>query len=212
MKVGSSSELKYLNDTTEDAVLLGKIVNGNISAYEHIFKKYYGDLYGYGLKLCGDPELVKDMVQELFTMIWERKHDLGHILSLKVYLLVVLRRRMLNALKEKRHERTIIQEYKWEPDMSFSIEEIIIEDEKASELKEKLIKAINSLPDRQREVLYLRFYNGMSYEEIEEILSINYQSIRNHVHRAMTRLREIMHEETPIIIGLLIICFEGIIR
>src|SRR5690625_7520840 len=55
--------------------------------------------------------------------------------------------------------------------------------------KQDLRDALDLLPERQKEVLFLKYYNGMSYDEIEEILAINYQSIRNHIYRALQKLR-----------------------
>lgn len=206
-----TDEEQYLDRGMEDPGLLDKIVEGDISAYEKTFRVYYGDLYGYGLKLCGNPDLVKDVIQELFAMIWMRRQEIGHIRSLKVYLLVVLRRKIFKVQKDKQLERNALYSYSWEPDIMFTAEEIIIENESASELREKLREALNSLPSRQREVIYLRFYNGMSYEEIEEILSINYQSVRNHVYRALVKLREIMQKDVPTLFALLLI-FRGLLK
>ena len=184
-----------------------RISQGDIETYEYVFKSYYSDLYGYGLKLCGRPELVKDVIQELFVMIWERRGQLDTIYSLKVYLMVSLRRQILKTLYRERREIEILNNQNDVPEIHFTAEEIIIRDESLEERRKELQDALNSLPPRQKEVIYLRFYNGMSYEEIEEILSINYQSIRNHVHRAIKNLREILQENMPKIVALSLLGF-----
>lgn len=184
-----------------------RIVDGDIETYEYIFKSYYPDLYGYGLKLCGRPELVKDVIQELFVMIWERRAQLDKIYSLKIYLMVSLRRRILKTLYKERREIEILYEQNDSPEIHFTAEEIIIRDESLEEQRKEFQEALNSLPPRQKEVIYLRFYNGMSYEEIEEILSINYQSIRNHVHRAIKTLREILQKNMPNIVVIALLGF-----
>jgi RNA polymerase sigma factor (sigma-70 family) len=61
--------------------------------------------------------------------------------------------------------------------------------------KEELKKALNQLSNRQKEVIYLHFYNGMSYSEIEDILAINRQSVRNHMYRGMETLRSVLHPD-----------------
>lgn len=191
-------EIQYLQNITE----------GDIESYEYVFKSYYKDLYGYGLKLCGNPELVKDVIQELFVAIWERREKLDRIHSLKAYLLVSFRRRMLKALHREKREHEILQRQYESPAIYFTKEEIIIRNERLAERKQELEAALNSLPSRQKEVIYLRFYNGMSYEEIEEILSINYQSVRNHVYRAISTLRQILQEDAAKVLFLaLIMCF-----
>jgi len=184
-----------------------RIAEGDIETYEYVFKSYYPDLYGYGLKLSGRPELVKDVIQELFVMIWERRGQLDKVHFLKVYLLVSLRRRILKELYRERREMEILYDQNDAPEIYFTAEEIIIRNESLEEHRNELQDALNNLPPRQKEVIYLRFYNGMSYEEIEEILSINYQSIRNHVHRAIKTLREILQENMPQIVVLSLLSF-----
>ena len=184
-----------------------RIKDGDVETYEYVFRSYYPDLYGYGLKLCGKPELVKDIIQELFVTIWERRDRVDKIYSLKVYLMISLRRRILKELYRERREMEILSEQNDLPEIHFTAEEIIIRDESLEERRKELQAALNSLPPRQKEVIYLRFYNGMSYEEIEDILSINYQSIRNHVHRAIKTLREILQENMPKIVVLSLLSF-----
>lgn len=90
-------------------------------------------------------------------------------------------------------------------DIQFGIEEIIIKNESRREQARELQKAINQLSNQQKEVLYLHYYNGMSYGEIEEILSINRQSVRNHMYRAMGTLRTVLDIDVMrLVISLLI--------
>jgi len=181
----------------------------DVNTCEDIFKLYYQDLYGYGLKLCGKPELVKGVIQDLFATILERKTNLTHVNSIKAYLLASLRRRILKRLKKIRYEGEIIESLRYQPAIYFNIEEIIIKDELEEERKKKINSAINKLSDREKEVIYLRFYNGMSYEEIEDILSINYQSARNYVYRALKNLRTLLDKDyvkvmSAVFIGLIL--------
>lgn len=173
-----------------------RFLKGEKSAYEKLFKAYYRDLYGYGLKLSGKPELVKDKIQELFVSLWERREGLSQVNSIKGYLLVSLRRMMLREIK-KNSRLSLLEEDEEAniADLQFSAEDILINKEIEHEQKQALLDALNMLPDRQREVLFLRYFNGMSYEEIQDILSINYQSVRNHVYRATTRLKDILEEK-----------------
>lgn len=167
-----------------------KFVSGDYSSFHMLFKGYYQGLYGYGLKLCEDSDLVKDAIQNLFITIWERRDELTHITSPNVYLYVSLRRAILRANKQKSR----LKEYDPYPEfeINFGIEELIMKDESKEEQRENLQQALNQLSNKQKEVLYLHYYNGMSYGEIEEILSINRQSVRNHMYRAMETLRAVL--------------------
>lgn len=173
-----------------------KFVEGDTTMFKEVFSLYYKAMYGYGFKLCNQPELVRDCIQELFENIWERRNDLTHIESANVYLFVSLRRKILKKIKDtKKIRRTEENKIDEAISIHFSKEELIIGDEVRFQQKERLQKALNQLSDRQKEVIYLHFYNGMSYGEIENILSIKRQSVRNHMYRAMETLRSLLDNE-----------------
>ncbi len=169
-------------------------VSGDEASFKELFKKYHREMYGYGIKLCNQPELVKDCIQELFKIIWEKREDLNHVESPNVYLFVSLRRMILKNLKKQKIFRNELPEFNEDALISFGIEEIIITDETKHQQKVELLNALNRLSARQKEVIWLFFYNGMSYSEIEKILSIKRQSVSNLMYRSMETLREILNE------------------
>jgi len=72
----------------------------------------------------------------------------------------------------------------------FSIEEIMINDSLSEQKRQALKKAIGKLNANQREILYLKFYNNLSYQEISEILNISYQTVRNYMSQALKALKK----------------------
>ena len=183
------------NSTLTTAQAWKRFVSGDNAAFKYVFKHYYTSLYGYGVKLSGNPELVKDCLQEIFRDLWERRDELGHIETPKVYLFVSLRRNILKKIKQDRLSDRDLEEIDDQLPIQFGKEELIIEDEVKIQQRKQLRDALNQLPDRQKEIVFLHFYNGMSYGEIEEILSINRQSVRNHMYRAMETLRTLLNTE-----------------
>ena len=182
-----------------------QFVSGDQDCFNRLFKEYYDGLYGYGLKLCNDPELVKDAIQNLFISVWERRDQLTHVASPNVYLYVSLRRNIFRSKKHTARFKNISEYANHEYDIHFGIEELIMNNESRDEQKANLQKALNHLSNKQKEVLYLHYYNGMSYGEIEEILSINRQSVRNHMYRAMETLRSVLDIDVMrLVISLLI--------
>ncbi|NBB76742.1 MAG: sigma-70 family RNA polymerase sigma factor [Bacteroidetes bacterium] len=187
-----------------------KFVRGDHDSFRELFNGYYKGLYGYGLKICGKPDLVEDAIQNLFTSIWERRDELEHIESPNVYLFISLRRSILNKIKQQNRRDEIVENVHSNYDIYFGAEEIIIKSEMKHEQKERLRKALNQLSNKQKEVLYLHYYNGMSYGEIEEILCINRQSVRNHMYRAMETLRAVMGNHVMRLVISLLLAFLGI--
>lgn len=194
-------------DSYNDNNLWQRFVEGDESCFKQLFKKYHKKMYGYGVKLCGKPELVKDCIQELFKTVWERRDELDHITTPNVYLFVSLRRKIMHQLKKGRKTDGDMDEADEQSFIQFSTEDLIIIDERKHQQKEALKEALNQLSDRQREVIYLHYYNGMSYGEIEQILSINRQSVRNHVYRAMETLRTLLDNEIMKLVIVLVITF-----
>lgn len=177
------------------------------NCFKAVFDHYYKPMYGYGIKLCDRPELVKDCIQELFRDIWERRDQLTHIESPNVYLFVSLRRKILKRIKAYRKTDQDLEEANDSAFIQFDKEELIIRDEVKFQQRKKLKHALNQLSNRQREVIYLHYYNGMSYGEIEQILSINRQSVRNHIYRAMETLRSLLDTEIMKLVVSLLLSF-----
>lgn len=195
---------KFLID--KSAVWRKFVSRADAMSFRELFNCYFKPLYGYGIKLSNRPELVKDCIQELFRNLWERRDNLAHIESPNVYLFVSLRRKILKERSSHRKTRGSLEEMDGDGFIQFAREDLIIRDEVKYQKREELKDALNQLPDRQREVIFLHFYNGMSYGEIEEILSINRQSVRNHVYRAMETLRTLLDTEImKLVVSLLII-------
>ncbi len=182
-----------------------RFVSGDYSCFEGLFKGYYDSLYTYGLKLCNNPDVVKDSLQLLFESIWKRRKNLKKISSPNSYLFIALRQNILKEiLKSNRQQNLDDQDLESICDISFSEEEILIRDEIRKDQKESLLTSLNQLSNRQKEVIYLHYFSGMSYAEIEQILSINRQSVRNHIFRAMQTLRSVLDLETMSLAGFLL--------
>jgi RNA polymerase sigma factor (sigma-70 family) len=161
--------------------------NGNQEALGEIFQTYFQELYFYGLKIIAVPDLVKDIIQELFVKLWDRKESIGEVANVKAYLLVSLRNDLIHTIK---NNRLIDSEFskKTEP-FTLSAEDFIINEEDSNELKDRLVTSLNRLSERQREVIVLRFYHNLGFEELAEVMEMNTQSVRNLLFRALQSIR-----------------------
>lgn len=186
-----------------------RIAANDLDAFRQLFKTLHPELYGYGIKFCGNSDLVKDQIQEVFLNLWERGESAGKIHSLKTYLLISLRRALLKQLDKERPYKTIANS-KQADYFEFSAAELIIKEEHYRQQHAKLTEALNELSPRLREVIYLKYYNGLSYEEMEQVLGISYQSIRNNIHRALTKLREMLGNSISEMLFCLFLITKGI--
>jgi RNA polymerase sigma factor (sigma-70 family) len=159
---------------------------GDLRALELLYQKYNTDLFFYALKVTNNRALAEDAVQDTFVDIWNHRHQMGKVRSLQFYLIRSVRHRCLKLVKKNNRFRFL--DATSEVDISIEPEELRLTDY-SLEVKSKVGKALQLLSDRQREIVYLKFYENLEYQEIAELLALNYQSVVNHVHRAIVKLR-----------------------
>jgi RNA polymerase sigma factor (sigma-70 family) len=166
--------------------------NGNESAFAQIYSQHVKMLYGYGMKLVKDVDIVEDCIHDLFIELWGRKEHLGDTDSVKLYLLKALKRKMIRVVSRHRNNlnytTSITDEY--DLDIVFPHETLLIVNQLNDEQEERLKQGMSKLTESQREIIYLRFYANLSYEEISSLLLINYQSVKNLMFRSMKALRK----------------------
>ncbi len=207
-------------DEVSDAEVWEKLRAGDIRALKTLFLRHHIHLYNYAVKLSGDCHLADDCVHDLFFRIWERRAYVGKVQSVKAYLWVSLRRNLLKAMNGNGQEVLTdnILEYahmaqQVESGIQFSPEEFIIRSEKKSEYTIALAKALNHLPSRQREAIYLKYFNGMGYDEMEEIMSVSYQTARNYVYDGIQSLKKHFQDESekliPYVLLTVLFCLLG---
>lgn len=173
-----------------DYQLWQQFKQGNTQALERIFLIFYDDMFAYGLKLARNEELVKDCIQNLFYKLWKNRENLDSIKLIKPYLFKSLRHTIGDELEADSRKRKIYYEHRYEYEVVFSREDFLISEQNSKEQSDRLIAALNKLSSRQREAVYLRFFEGLDYEKIAEIMTINTQSVRNLIHQSFKILKE----------------------
>lgn len=175
-----------------DLELWRDLKRGNKQALERIYREHAAALLKYGRKFVADGQMVEDCLQELFIDIWQKRDGLSDTDSIKRYLFVALRRKIIRQLerKIKKIASEEPQEYQFEAEIS--IDEQMIREEVGKEQAQKLQAALQNLSDRQREAIYLKYFAGMDYQAICEVMEINYQSVRNLVFNGIKALRKLV--------------------
>ena len=170
---------------------------GNQQAYSYIFIEYKDMLYSYGLTIVADEEMVCDSIQELFLDLWLKRQNLAQVITIKYYLLVAFRRLLISKIESrKKYLNTYRQAADYlELKYTQSSETALIQEQFLEETHDKLALSIDHLPKRQKEALYLRYYEKLSYEEIMEVMSLSYKSVRNLVSLALQVLRKELHKQ-----------------
>jgi RNA polymerase sigma factor (sigma-70 family) len=180
--------------TSLDASLWNDFLAGNKQVFERIFLAHYDDLFRYGMRLTGDEEVVKDCIQNLFQRLWQGRKALEAIAEVKPYLFAALRHHITDELRAQKRRAALQSGYPDELEMTVqhSPEDFLIAQQLTSEQQNLLLGALNQLSNRHREALYLKFFDGFSYDRIAGIMGLNQQSVRNLVHQAIKRMRQVL--------------------
>ena len=170
--------------------------SGDKEAFATLYNLHIDHLYHYGTKLCKDEETVKDALQELFLELFLKREKIKIAPeNLKYYLFLALKRCLIKKMQTGRKiSHTFNESVDFEPE--YSIEYQIMEQEKDSEINRKVIDALNQLPAKQKEAIYLRYNESLEYSDIADILEITIESVRKQVHRAIKTIREIIKDES----------------
>ena len=145
-----------------------------------------GDFYRVAFYILEDEAEAEDAVQELFLKLWSGRDALDGIRNPKGYGLRVLRNLCLDRIRRSRKMET--PEALPEPEWPGRQDEAVDQKERLA----KVLAAVKSLPDRQREVLTLRTLDGLSYEEIAERTGMNQLTLRVLLSQARRKLKNVI--------------------
>lgn len=162
---------------------------GKKEALEQIYSEHAAALLKYGNKFSRDAQLVEDCVQDLFIELWKNRTGLSDTNSIAKYLFVSLRRKVIRQIERGKKHLSSEEPQEYQFEVVLSIDESIIEKEVNAAMANALKGALDDLSSRQKEIIYLKYFNGMDNQSICEIMDINYQSVRNLLSRTLKSLK-----------------------
>ncbi len=191
MNTSSGHPLPHELPEIQSVLLWQQFRAGDATAFGQIADRYYRLLYNYGVQFSADPEFTRDCIQEMMLELWERHARLSEVVSVKAYLLKSLRHRIgRESIRLQRLNDVEELAFLSGEQMERPIESIIIETEQARVQIQQLQQLIAELTLRQQEIIYLRFYQQLEYDDIAEIMDLSRQSVANLLHRTLRNLRE----------------------
>ena len=170
----------------DEHLVWDRFIKGDDESLVYMYRKYADVLYRYGRQFNRRYEFLRDCIQEIFFELIDKRANLSQARSIKAYLFTALKRRIVRDLKKE--EKFLPEEdgFKFllsEPSVSISTH---LNHRDLSIIQRQL----NLLPVNQREVILLHFYEGLSYDEIAEIMNIKVRSARVLTYRALENLQK----------------------
>lgn len=185
--------------------LIRQLKKGEEPAYEMLFKEYYQILVIFANKYLYDIEASKELVQDLFVTIYEKREKIVINSSLKSYLFRSVHNRSLNYLNAQK----IKNKYAEHVSNQGNLNENSIENQiNKTELEHAIYRAIGELPPKCRDIFKLNRFEGLTNSEIAEKLKLSKRTVETQISKALKILR--VKLEPYIITGIAIFFIYGI--
>lgn len=187
-----------------------RFVAGDDEAFAWLYKNHTSILYEYGMRFTSDGDLVKDCIHDLFLTLYKNRKDITKPRNLKAYLLVSLKNRLFNALKHSAMaDRIGDDDYLF--NLIDSVEDIYIDSEMKEHIRKKVDYVLSKMSPRQKEIIYYRYIQELSMDEICEMMNLSYQSAQNLIQKAFHKVsadEEFLKSKKPDVrIIMLLLCF-----
>lgn len=172
-----------------DIELWQKFRDGSEAAYTAIYERFAPILFRYGYRWLADEDLVKDCIQDLFVHLWQSRRNLGATDSIRFYLFRSLRREIVHKVNSRKREGSVAESFTEE---EASFEEEWIKSEEEQRRNTALSETFVHLSPRQREIIFFRFFEDMSFEEISRLMEITPRAAYKLVYRALDSIRDVL--------------------
>lgn len=185
-----------------DQELWEKFIAGDDKSITTVYKRYANDLFTYGLKIINDESLVKDCIQDIFLKLISSHRKLIIGSNIHIYLFKSLRNRLLDEIRSRTKKDEIRRLLNVSKDNTFtdSIEKQIILDEERLLIHHEIKNALNDLTGKQKEIIYLKYTKGLSYDEIALLLQIDKASARTLLYRTLKAVKEKLNKDILILL------------
>lgn len=195
-------------DSQEIKVCEG-IRKGDKTAFESVFKTYYGKLCAYANQIVSDKDASEEVVQEMFFQLWQKRSFLIIETSLKSYLFRAVHNSCLNYIKHNKikqaYSSQFIQTNSAGSESQYSMDE-------SGELMDLIGKAVEKLPPERKKVFMMIRYEERKYQEVADMLGISVKTVENQMGKAMQFLREALKGYIPMLIILIVVVVQIIFR
>lgn len=185
-----------------DSRWVALIRDGDEYAFEMLFREYYQQLTRFCWRYVKSKAVAEEIVQDVYSDIWENREELSLVGCMRPYLYKVVRNRSLNHLKHEevksRYDRQWMDQ-KETPMIKYR------DDHREQQIREAINKAIEELPPRSKMTYKLHRHDGLTYEEIAEVMGVSVKTVESQMTRTLKILRERLAYLLPFLLTVLIV-------
>ena len=181
-----------------DAEILSDVAGGDIEAYGKLVHRYRGRLYNFVFRFVGEPETAEDIVQETFLRAFRKRDEYKAIANFSTWLFTIAGNLAKSELRRRKRWRLFSLDRDEESDTGMDLPDESFRPDKITESSitdVQIQRAIASLSDNYRQVVLLRDVEGLSYQEISEIVNCPVGTVKSRVSRARLKLQQKLRNE-----------------
>lgn len=175
-----------MGNNIDELSLLHQLKNGDEDAFVTIYRMYWKTLFNQAYHRLKDEQDVKELMQDLYSELWQNRATLNIHTSLLGYLQSALRFKILNLYKREELKERFVTSVRIKNCVSGdAVDEAV----NYAELSRAYDEAVTLLPVQRRKVYDLKFHHGMSYAEIAQSLEISVRTVEKHISMAIKAIR-----------------------
>lgn len=162
-----------------------KISASDQKAFNSLFRSLYPRLIHFAYRYNRNKAVARDIVQEAFVALWEKRDQLEPDRSIQAYLYRIVRNKSLNYIRDHSTETVGLLE-----DISLKATEEVKHQDEKEQLVDLIKRWIKKLPKRQREAFELSRFEGLDHDEIADVMEVSSNTVNNHIVAALNKLRD----------------------
>ena len=171
---------------TDDEKLFALIEQGDEGAFPQAYERYHKLLYVLAYRYLMSSDMAEDVVQHVFSRLWEFRSELRVGISLKNYLFTMAKNHVLNLI---RNENSAIAKNYEMAQAASPYEDNLIEKLEKKELMSSFYKAVDMLPAQKRDICLMKVQEELTNQEIAERMNLSVNTIKTHYSEALKLLR-----------------------
>lgn len=181
MIISNSNKLSQLKDQD----LMSLLERDNHDAFTEIYDRYWKKMFALAADKLDDLDEAKEIVQQIFVSLWERRHTIDIHQSLSGYIAVSVKYKVINIL----HRRDVRQKHLDELPSDFNVDDSTLEWLEFEELRHRIAKIVTNLPEKCRLVFVMSREEGLSQKKIAKKLGLSEKTVEAHLGKAIKTLK-----------------------
>jgi RNA polymerase sigma factor (sigma-70 family) len=169
-----------VSETATNVILWNRMRQNDQEALVALYEHLYLQLVNYGIRSSSDVELTRDAINDMFLEIWDQRQKLPEVSNVRSYLFTYLRRKIFAGIRQTK--KSLLAAIIFSDAVSpheLSYEECIVAVQATEEIRQKIKRAISRLTPRQKELIQLRYFDGLSIEEVSKRAGITTKTAYN---------------------------------